>query len=42
MNSTFVRIFDEYNTAQAAVEALTKAGVKQDDVTIVTERGSRA
>ena len=40
MNKTIVGIFDNYTEAQAAVKALTNAGVKQGDVSIARNEGT--
>lgn len=40
MNKTIVGIFDNYTKAQAAVKALSNAGVKQGDITIARNEGT--
>ncbi|MGI8493756.1 MAG: YsnF/AvaK domain-containing protein [Pyrinomonadaceae bacterium] len=40
MNKTLVGIFDDYTKAQAAVKALSGAGVKQGDVSIARNEGT--
>lgn len=40
MNKTIVGVFDDYTQAQAAVKALTNAGVKQGDVSIARNEGT--
>lgn len=40
MNKTLVGIFDDYTKAQAAVKALSGAGVKQGDISIARNEGT--
>ena len=40
MNNTIVGIFDDYTKAQAAVKALSSAGVKQGDINIARNEGT--